>query len=97
MITVYHFVFLGFVVFLIGLYGAVKSRASLSKTIIAFFVMQAAVAINFMAFAKYHNDIEGQVFYLLILAAGAAKIVVSLAIMMICFRKHNSDGEEFIR
>ncbi|MGD9638537.1 MAG: NADH-quinone oxidoreductase subunit K [Alphaproteobacteria bacterium] len=96
MITIYHFLLLAFVVFVIGFYGAVTSKGSIARIIIAFFVMQAGIAINFMAFAKYHGDIMGEVFYMLILAVGAAKIAVSLAIMLVCFRKHRTDGEEAV-
>lgn len=96
-ITIYHFLLISFILFLIGLYGIIKSKNSVIKILTSFFIIQAAIVINFLAFSKYNNNILGQVFYILILTVNSAKVVVSLAIMMVCFRKHQNDGDGFIK
>jgi NADH-quinone oxidoreductase subunit K len=45
------------------------------------------VAINFAAFARYHGNLQGQVFVLFILAVAACEAGIALALILVLYRR----------
>ena len=53
-------------------------------------MMLQGVAINFVAFARYHANLQGQVFVLFILAVAACEAAVALALFLNLYRRRRS-------
>jgi NADH-quinone oxidoreductase subunit K len=53
-----------------------------------------AVNLNFVAFSAQLNDLQGQVFALLILTVAAAEAAIGLAILVIFYRNRGSIAVE---
>jgi len=53
-------------------------------------LMLNAVNLAFVAFSRYLNSMDGQVFVFLILAVAAAEVAVGLAIIVALFRTRES-------
>ena len=49
-------------------------------------LMLNAVNLTFIAFSRYLNSIDGQVFVFFVLSVAAAEVVVGLAIIILIFR-----------
>src|SRR5436309_10858159 len=50
-------------------------------------MMLQGVAINFVAFARYHGNLQGQVFVLFIVAVAACEAGISLALVLMLYRR----------
>jgi NADH:ubiquinone oxidoreductase subunit K len=83
--TLEHFLVLGALLFAIGLYG-VLTRRNLVALLMSVEIMLNAVLINFVAFARFTDNVQGDLFALFIIAVAAAEIAVGLAIFLNVFR-----------
>ena len=72
MITLWHFLGVGAVLFALGLVGFLTRRNLITMFLCAEMMLQG-VAINFAAFARYHGNLHGQVFVLFIVAVAACE------------------------
>ena len=80
-----HIVTLAGLLFAIGMLGVLFRR----NAIIVFMsveIMLNAVNLVFIAFARYHGSVDGQVFVFFIMTLAAAEVAVGLAIMISLFR-----------
>ena len=91
MLTLNHFLALSAVLFAVGLYG-VLTRRNLIAVLISVEVMLNAVLINFVAFARYGDNVQGDLFALFIVAIAAAEVAVGLAIFLNVY-KHNGAAD----
>lgn len=85
MLTLSHFLALAAVLFAIGLYG-VLTRRNLVAVLISVEMMLAAVLINFVAIARYTDNVQGDLFALFVVAIAAAEVAVGLAIFLNVYR-----------
>ncbi|MDQ3460406.1 MAG: NADH-quinone oxidoreductase subunit NuoK [Deinococcota bacterium] len=85
MLTLNHFLSLSALLFAVGLYG-VLTRRNLIAILIAIEVMLNAVLINFVAFGRYGDNAQGDLFALYVIAVAAAEVAVGLAIFLNVFR-----------
>lgn len=94
-IGLYHYLFLGLVLFLIGFFGAIISKNVL-KVLISIEFMLTAVNINFVAFASFFDNIKlnGFVFSLFYIAVGAVEIAIAIAIFYLMFSSKQSVNTE---
>lgn len=94
-IGLYHYLFLGLILFLIGFFGAIVSK-NMIKVLISVEFMLTAVNINFIAFASFLDNIKlsGLVFSLFYIAVGAIEIAIALAIFYLMFRAKKSVNTE---
>lgn len=94
-IGLYHYLFLGLVLFLIGFFGAMISKNVL-KVLISVEFMLTAVNINFIAFASFFDNIKlnGFVFSLFYIAVGAVEIAIAVAIFYLMFSSKQSINTE---
>ncbi len=86
-ITLNHFLALGSLLFLVGLYG-VLTRRNLIAILMSVEILLNAAMLNFVAISAYTDpeNVQGQLFALFIIALAAAEIAVGLAIFINVFR-----------
>lgn len=75
--------------FAIGLFG-VLSRRNILVILMSVELMLNAANVAVLAFARYNNNMTGQVFFLMIMAVAAAEVGVGLSIVIALFRKKKS-------
>lgn len=87
MIGIKHFLFVGAVLFAIGIYG-VLARRNIVGILMSIEILFNAVGINFVAFNRYlHPEaLWGQGFTLFVIALAAAEAVVGLALVLSIYR-----------
>ncbi|MDR0672411.1 MAG: NADH-quinone oxidoreductase subunit NuoK [Zoogloeaceae bacterium] len=90
MLTLSHFLILGAILFAISIVGIFLNRKNLIVLLMAIELMLLAVNMNFVAFSRYLQDPNGQLFVFFILAAAAAEAAVGLAILVLLFRNLKS-------
>jgi len=86
-LTLSHFLALAAVLFAIGLYGAL-TRRNLVAVLISVDIMLNAVLINLVAFARFTDNVQGDLLALFVVAIIAAKVAIGLALFLNVFR-HN--------
>jgi NADH:ubiquinone oxidoreductase subunit K len=84
-----QFLFLGAILFCIGVYGALARRNGV-MVLMSIELILNSVNINLIAFGQLHKDVSGQVFALFIIAIAAAEVGVGLAIVMLLYRNRRS-------
>ncbi|MEE9161828.1 MAG: NADH-quinone oxidoreductase subunit NuoK [Candidatus Neomarinimicrobiota bacterium] len=80
-----HIIALAGLLFTIGALGVLFRR----NAIIVFMsveIMLNAVNLVFIAFSRYHNSVDGQVFVFFIMTLAAAEVAVGLAIIIALYR-----------
>ena len=75
--------------FMIGLYG-VLTRTNPIVVLMSIELILNAANVNFVAFAAYNGDIDGQVFALFSIAIAAAEVAVGLAILLALFERRKT-------
>ena len=87
--SVFHCLILSALLFTIGTIGVI-----IKKNIIAIFLcielMLNAVNLTFVAFSKYLNQVDGQIFVFFVMVVAAAEAAVGLAIAVTLFRNRKS-------
>lgn len=88
-ITLWHYLSVAAVLFGLGLIGFLTRRNMITMFLCAEMMLQG-VAINFVAFARYHGNLQGQVFVLFILTVAACEAGVALALILMLYRRSKS-------
>ena len=86
MITLEHYLFLGAIIFTLGVLGIFLNKKNLIIILMSIELILLSVNINFIAFSAYINDISGQIFAMLTLTVAAAEAAIGLAILVVFFR-----------
>ena len=84
-----HYIALAAILFSLGAFGMVFRR----NAIVVFMcveLMLNASNLAFVAFARMHANLEGQVFAFFTVVVAAAEVVVGLAIIVMIFRTRRS-------
>lgn len=86
--TLTHCLFLGWVLFAVGVYGLV-TRRHLIGVLLCVEVMLNAANINFIAFARFGSPhpTAGALFALFVIAVSACELAVALAIVIVLYRQ----------
>ena len=94
-ITIYHYLFIGLILFLTGLVGSMLTK-NVIKVLIAIEFMLTGVNINFVTFAAFcdSGNCSGYVFALFYIGVGAVELAVALYIFYLMFQKKESDNIE---
>ncbi len=90
MITLYHYLVLGGLLFSISVAGIFLNRKNVIVLLMCIELMLLAVNMNFVAFSRYLGDSAGQVFVFFILTVAAAEAAIGLAILVVLFRNRGS-------
>lgn len=94
-ITMYHFLFIGLAVFIIGIIASMLVK-NVIKMLIAIEFMLTGININFITFAAYCDNLkfDGYVMALFYVGLGAVELAVALYLFYIMFQKKESDCVE---
>ena len=90
MIGLSDYLLVGAVLFAISVAGIVINRKNVITLLMCIELMLLSVNINFIAFSRYLNDIQGQIFVFFILTVAAAEAAIGLAILVVLFRNRAS-------
>jgi NADH-quinone oxidoreductase subunit K len=88
-ITLWHYLSVAAALFGIGLIGFLTRRNLITMFLCAEMMLQG-VAINFVAFARYHGNLQGQAFVLFILTVAACEAGIALALILMLYRRSKS-------
>ena len=86
MISLEHYLFLGAIIFTLGVLGIFLNKKNLIIILMSIELILLSVNINFIAFSSYINDISGQIFAMLTLTVAAAEAAIGLAIIVVYYR-----------
>jgi NADH-quinone oxidoreductase subunit K len=90
MLTLAHFLTLGAVLFCIAVAGIFINRKNVLILLMCIELMLLAVNMNFVAFSRFLDVLDGQVFVFFILTVAAAEAAIGLAILVVLFRNRRS-------
>ena len=85
-----HYLGVGAILFTIGVFGIFVNRKNIIVILMAIELILLAVNVNLVAFSAYLNNVEGQIFAMLVLTVAAAEAAVGLAIIIALFRHRES-------
>jgi NADH:ubiquinone oxidoreductase subunit K len=88
-VLINEFLLLGAVLFCIGVYGVI-ARKNAVMVLMSIEVILNSVNINLLAFSQLHNNLDGNVFALYIIAVAAAEVGVGLAMVLLIYRNRKS-------
>jgi NADH:ubiquinone oxidoreductase subunit K len=88
-VLVNEFLLLGAVLFCIGVYGVV-ARKNAVMVLMSIELILNSVNINLLAFSQMHQNLDGNVFALYIIAVAAAEVGVGLAMVLLIYRNRRS-------
>lgn len=92
-ISIYHYLFLGIILFVIGLIGSIISKHVI-KVLISIEFMLTGVNLNFITFATFcdNTNLGGYIMSLFYVAIGAVELAVALYIFYLMYRKKESEN-----
>ncbi len=96
MLTMAHFITLGAVLFCIALAGIFLNRKNVLILLMCIELMLLSVNMNFIAFSRFLDVLDGQVFVFFILTVAAAEAAIGLALLVVLFRNRRSISVEDI-
>ena len=82
------------VLFAISVAGMFINRKNLILLLMCVELLLLAVNFNFVAFSRYLDDINGQIFVFFVLTVAAAESAIGLAILVVLFRERRSINVE---
>lgn len=92
-ITIYHYLFIGLLLFVIGLAGSILSKHVI-KVLISIEFMLTGVNLNFITFATFcdNTNLNGYVMSLFYVAISAVELAVALYIFYLMYSKKESEN-----
>lgn len=94
-ITMFHYLFLGLVLFVIGIVGSILSKHVI-KVLISIEFILTGVNINFITFASFidNTNFDGYMISLFYVGLGAVELAVALYIFYLMYGKKQSENIE---
>ena len=89
-----HYLTVSAVLFTLGVFGIFINRKNVIVILMSVELILLAVNLNMVAFSAQLNDLQGQVFALMILTVAAAEAAIGLAILVIFYRNRGSIAVE---
>jgi NADH-quinone oxidoreductase subunit K len=90
MITLQHMLALSGLLFTLSVAGIFINRKNVILLLMCIELLLLSANFNFVAFSRYHGNIDGQVFVFFVLTVAAAEAAIGLAILVVLFRQRNS-------
>lgn len=87
--TPFHYLAISAALFTIGLAG-VLTRRNLLVILMAIELMMNGANLAFVAFARLHGQLDGQVIAMFVMTVAAAEAAIGLAIVVQFFRRHRT-------
>jgi len=88
-VTPAHFIALSVILFVVGAVGVLVRRNAIVVFMCVELMLNAA-NLAFVAFARMHGGLDGQVIAFFVMVVAAAEVVVGLAILTAIFRSRRS-------
>ncbi|MEI8196595.1 MAG: NADH-quinone oxidoreductase subunit NuoK [Phycisphaerae bacterium] len=85
-LELYHYLALGAILFCLGLIGFL-ARRNLILMFLSTEIMFQGIAINLVAFSRYHMNPQGQAFVIFLLTIAAAEASLALGLVVLLYRK----------
>ena len=89
-ITLNHYLFLGAIIFTIGVIGIFLNKKNVIIILMSIELILLSVNINLVAFSVYLGNLSGQIFAMFTLTVAAAEAAIGLAILVTFFRNLGS-------
>jgi NADH-quinone oxidoreductase subunit K len=94
-LPIHHYLVVGAVLFALGMIGFLARRNLIVMFLSAEMMLQG-VALNFVAFARYRGNLQGQAFTLFILTVAACEAGIALALILMLYKaKHSLDVSDW--
>jgi NADH-quinone oxidoreductase subunit K len=84
-----HYLVVSAILFSLGLLGVIVRR-NLLIIYMGLELMLNAANLALVAFSRFNNNLDGQVFVFFIITVAAAEVAVGLALIVALYRKHQS-------
>ncbi len=84
--SLHHYLIVSGILFVISMAGIFVNRRNVLVVLMSIELMLLSVNTNLIAFSKYLDDVQGQVFVFFILTVAAAEAAIGLAILVVLFR-----------
>lgn len=81
-----HYLGVAAMLFTVGVFGIFVNRRNIIILLMSIELILLAVNINLVAFSRYLNNVEGQIFAMFVLTVAAAEAAIGLAILVTFFR-----------
>ena len=88
-VVLQRFLAVGAILFVIGLIGFM-TRRNLIVLFLCTELMLQGIAINLIAFGRFHRNFHGQAFVLFALVVAAAEAALALALVVLLFRRRDT-------
>jgi NADH-quinone oxidoreductase subunit K len=95
-VTLTHYLFVAAALFTIGVFGIFVNRKNVIIILMSIELILLSVNINLVAFSAYLQNLQGQVFAMLVLTVAAAEAAIGLAILVTYFRNRGGIAVEDI-
>jgi NADH-quinone oxidoreductase subunit K len=89
-----HYLTVAAILFTLGVFGIFINRKNVIVILMSVELILLAVNLNLVAFSAHLQDLQGQVFALMILTVAAAEAAIGLAILVIFYRNRGSIAVE---
>jgi NADH-quinone oxidoreductase subunit K len=89
-----HYLTVAAILFTLGVFGIFINRKNVIVILMSVELILLAVNLNLVAFSAHLNDLQGQIFALMILTVAAAEAAIGLAILVIFYRNRGSIAVE---
>lgn len=92
-ITIYHYLLLGLILFVIGIVGSILSKHVI-KVLISIEFILTGVNLNLITFATFcdNTKLDGYIMALFYVAVGAIELAVALYIFYLMYNKKESEN-----
>ena len=96
-ITLFHYIILALIIFVIGFIGIITSR-NIIKVLICIEMIMSAININFIAFTTFKNNmfLSGMVFSMFIIAISAVQTAIGLVLIYFIYKEKTTLTSEEI-
>lgn len=88
--SLFKFLILVFILFIIGLTGIFLNRKNLIIILMSIEIILLSINLNFIVFSLYLDDVVGGFISILILTIAAAESSIGLAIFVVYYRIYNN-------
>ncbi len=88
-IVLQRYLAVGAIMFCVGLIGFM-TRRNLIVMFLCTELMFQGVALNLIAFGRYHGNLHGQAFVIYVLVIAAAEASLALGLVVMLFRRRNT-------
>jgi len=88
-VTLQHYLVVSGLLFALGLLGVI-TRRNLLIIYMGLELMLNAANLALVAFSRFNNNLDGQVFVFFVITVAAAEVAVGLALIVALYRRHQT-------